>query len=135
MIRVDMTTKHEPPGSIGDCFPCCIASILELPRSEVPHIYEGEGWLDVTGRVGMKRLRAWLATLGFNYLEFEMLAESLADWTDNFDCHYIVSGIGARGVRHVCVGYNGKIAHDPHPSRSGIEPDDGKYLMGLICKR
>ena len=135
MKPVDMTTVHAPPDSIGDCFPCCIASILELPRSAVPHIYEGEGWEDTTGKVGMKRLREWLATLGYNYLEFEMPAEKLHEWTDDFDCHYIISGWGSRGVRHVCVGYNGKVVHDPHPSRAGIEPDEGKYLMGLIVKR
>lgn len=135
MIPVDMTTKHEPPDSIGDCFPCCIASILELPRSAVPHIYEGEGWLDTTGKVGMKRLREWLATIGFYYFEFELPEDKIDEWLDGFDCHYIISGMGGRGARHVCVGFNGKIVHDPHPSRTGIGPDEGKYLLGLICKR
>jgi hypothetical protein len=135
MKPVDMTTVHNPPESIGDCFRCCIASILELPADQVPHVYEGEGWFDETGRVGMKRLRDWLATIGFYYFEFELPADKVDEWVDGFDCHYIISGMGARGVRHVCVGFSGKIVHDPHPSRSGIEPDNGKFLLGLICKR
>lgn len=135
MIPVDMTIVHNPPESIGDCFPCCIASILEIPRNLVPHVYDGEGYTDTTGEVGMKRLRAWLATIGFYYFEFELDADKVDAWLDGFDCHYIISGMGGRGVRHVCVGFNGKIVHDPHPSRTGIVPDDGKYLLGLIVKR
>lgn len=129
-----MTTVHNPPESIGDCFRCCIASILELPAAEVPHVYEDEGWFDETGRVGMKRLRDWLASQGLYYFEFELAAEYIANWKGAIACHYIISGVGSRGVRHVCVGRDGEIVHDPHPSRTGIEPEDGKYLLGFICK-
>lgn len=135
MIPVDMTTVHAPPETIGDCFPACIASILELPRAAVPHVYEGEGWADTSGKVGMKRLRDWLATIGLYYFEFELEADKAPAWLIGFEAHYTISGLGGRGVRHVCVGFDGKIAHDPHPSRSGIEPDDGKYLIGLFLKR
>jgi hypothetical protein len=134
LIPVDMTTKHEPPNSIGDCFPCCIASILELPRESVPHVYEGDGWTDTSGKVGMARLQAWLATLGLHYLEFELPSENYESWTAGFGAHYVVSGIGGRGVRHCTVGFQGKMVHDPHVDRTGVLPDDGKYSMGLICR-
>lgn len=135
MIPVDMTTKHEPPDSIGDCFPCCIASILELPREAVPHVYEGDGYLDETGRVGMKRLRDWLRPMGYFYFEVEFEEAWLAAWTEALDCHYVFSGIGARGVRHSTVGFMGKMVHDPHPDRTGVVPEDGKYLLGFMVKR
>jgi hypothetical protein len=135
MKAVDMTIKHDPPTAIGDCFPCCIASILELPRSEVPHVYDGEGFTDETGEVGMKRLQDWLAPRGMYYLEFGITAESLPDWSKFLNCHYVFSGISPRGFRHATVGYNGELAHDPHPSRDGVLPDDGRYSLGFLVKR
>jgi hypothetical protein len=135
MIPVDMTTKHEPPNSIGDCFPCCIASILELPRDAVPHVYEGEGWLDETGAVGMNRLQEWLASQGLYYLEFGIKAEHLPDWTKFLNCHYVFSGMSPRGFRHATVGHKGAMAHDPHPSRDGVVPDAGEYSLGFVVTK
>lgn len=135
MISVDMTTKHEPPDSIGDCFPCCIASILELPRDDVPHVYEGEGWLDKTGKVGMKRLQEWLGLHGLYFMEFGVTVEALPSWEPFIDCHYVLSGLSPRGHRHATVGFGGKIVHDPHPDRSGVVPDNGQYDLGFLVKR
>jgi hypothetical protein len=108
---------------------------LQIPRSSVPHVYEGEGYLDESGKVGMERLQKWLRTIGLHYLEFELPADKYEDWTAEFGAHYVFSGIGARGFRHATVGYQGKMVHDPHPDRSGVTPEDGKYLIGLLVKR
>jgi hypothetical protein len=27
------------------------------------------------------------------------------------------------------------VVHDPHPSRLGIQPEDGEWMVGFICKR
>jgi len=135
MKAVDMTTKHEPPESVGDCFRCCIASIMDLPASEVPHVYEGAGYEDKTGAVGKKRLDDWLAGLGLFFMEFRFTPEGLKDWRGYMNCHHTLSGIGPRGFLHCCVGYGGEVVHDPHPSRAGITPDDGHYLVGFICKK
>lgn len=136
MIPIDMTTKHEPPDSVGDCFPCCIASILELPRAEVPHFYEGDGWVDESGKVGMKRLQEWLRPRGFHYVEFMIRAEHLPEWVAYLDGHYVFSGKSPRGHSHATVGLAGEMVHDPHPSRAGIAPhDDGTYQIGVIAIR
>lgn len=135
MIPVDMTTKHEPPDSVGDCFPCCVASILELPRADVPHIYEGEGWLDESGEVGLKRLQDWLATRGLYWIEIRVTKSEFPSWIRFLDCHYVLSGISPRGHRHATVWFGGEMAHDPHPSRGGVEPDDGCYSLGFLVKR
>jgi hypothetical protein len=135
MIPVDMTTIHAPPDSIGDCFPCCIASILEMPRSGVPHVYEGAGFLDETGRVGMARLCEWLKPQGLYYFEVAFDESMLVAWTEELDCHYVFGGISPRGTRHAPVGFKGTMVHDPHPSRGGITPDDGKYTLGFLVKR
>lgn len=132
-----MTIMHAPPEKIGDCFPCCIASILELPRDAVPHVYEGDGWVDETGRVGMRRLQAWLKPMGYNYFELDFEAGWIDAWADAgyLDCHYVFSGISPRGTRHATVAHNGRMVHDPHPSRSGVKADDGKFLLGFVVKR
>jgi len=135
VIPVDMTTKHEPPDSIGDCFPCCIASILELPRSEVPHVYEGEGYLDKSGKVGMRRLQEWLAPRGLYFMEFGVKVEDLPGWKPFLECHYVLSGMSPRSHRHATVGYNGEMVHDPHPNRDGVRPDDGFYSLGFLVRR
>lgn len=137
MIPVDMTTVHSPPDSVGDCFRCCIASILELPAVDVPHFYDGEGFADDTGRIGRDRLRAWLKPMGYFFLEVEFEVDWLDAWQDAgaLDCHYVFSGISSRGQRHATVGYKGRLAHDPHPDRSGVLPDKGKYCLGFVVKR
>lgn len=137
MIPVDMTIHHAPPEKIGNCFQACLASILEMPLEQVPHVYEGEGWVDETGRVGMRRLQAWLRPLGYLYFEIDFEAGWIDAWADlgYLDCHYVFSGMGDRGVRHATVALNGRMVHDPHPSRSGVKPDEGKFLLGFIVKR
>lgn len=135
MIPIDMTTKHNPPDSVGDCFPCCIASILEIPRADVPHIFEGEGWLDESGKVGIKRLQDWLAPQGLYYMEFAIKVADLPAWKPFLECHYVFSGVSPRGHRHATVGFNGELAHDPHTDRAGVEPDEGMYSLGFLVKR
>lgn len=130
-----MTTKHEPPDSVGDCFRCCIASILDLRADQVPHFFEGEAFDDESGRIGIKRLQDFLQPMGLYYFECEFDAKVLAAWTEYLDCHYVFSGKGPRGHRHATVGRNGAMAHDPHPSRGGVIPDEGKYQIGFVVKR
>ena len=41
MIPVHSRTKHNPVEDVwGDCYKCCIASILELSYEAVPHFYK-----------------------------------------------------------------------------------------------
>lgn len=135
MKPVDMTTVHTPPESVGDCFRCCIASILELPPAEVPHIYEGEGFLDESGKIGMRRLQEWLEPRGLHFLEVEWEVEHLKSWRELLAFHHTMSGTSPRGHRHAVVGFGGEMVHDPHPDRTGIAPDDGKYLIGMIVRK
>lgn len=134
MKPVDMTTVHEPPDSIGDCFRCCIASILELPPEDVPHVYDSEGWRDESGKVGMQRLQDFLRERGFRFLEIEWEADALPNWKEQLAFHHTLSGISPRGNQHAVVGYGGQMVHDPHPSRAGIAPENGNFRVGIICK-
>jgi len=134
MKPVDMISVHTPPDSIGDCFRCCIASILELPAAAVPHFYDGEAFTDESGAIGKRRLLEFLKPLGYFFFELEFEEEWLPKWNDYLACHYTISGRSPRGFRHTCVAYGGRMVHDPHPSRAGIISEDGKYLLGFIVK-
>ena len=134
MTPVDMTITHDPPNSIGDCFRCCIASILELAAEDVPHFYDGEAFFDESGVVGLQRLQDWLAKRGLHFLEIEWKADYLHNWDKQLSFHYTMSGISPRGHQHAVVGFGGKMVHDPHKSRAGIAPENGMYRIGIICK-
>jgi hypothetical protein len=130
MKPVDMTIMHDPPAAHGDCFRCVIASILELPPAEVPHFSA----LSSDSAEERRLVREWLAPRGLYYFEIEWEVDALKNWKTELDFHHVLSGISPRGIRHACVGFAAEVIHDPHPSRAGIEPDDGKYLLGFICK-
>jgi len=133
MKPVDMLVQHDPPDAIGDCFRAVIASLMELPADEVPHFGKYDWGED--GSRGRQLVRDWLAPRGLYYIDFNFKAEHLVNWEEAFSCHHLMSGLSERGTRHACVGYGGKVVHDPHPSRTGIKPDeDGEYLVGLIVK-
>ncbi len=101
MIRVDQTKFGDRH---GNCFTACIASILEMPITEVPNFCaEFEDWEAAT--------QLWLGDLD---LRLEHISPGDMPPAGR---HYVVSGMGPRGLRHSCVGLDGAIVHDPHPSR------------------
>lgn len=131
MKPVDQTILHDPPRSHGDCFRCVIASILELPPDDVPHFSE-----QAKDSADERRLlREWLAPRGLAYFEIEWKMEFLENWKSEFAFHHVLSGVTVRGTRHACVGFAGEVVHDPHPSKAGLLPDDGKLLLGFITHR
>lgn len=136
MIPVDMLEKHDPAnGTIGDCFRCCIASILELPAAAVPHFMGGANFQDETGQ-WHKDLNDWLRPQGLCYMEFNV---DLGDWYfPNISVYHVMSGKSPNflGVGHSVVALNGKPVHDPAPSKKGLlgPYDDGRYCIGFIIK-
>jgi hypothetical protein len=116
MRPVTMLNEHDPDaGVLGDCWRCCIASLLHLPAEAVPNfVEEGAGrWWTATQR--------WLGERG--------LAMVLVD-LDGCKHHPLMpsgsfcigSGPSPRGDHGHCVivdeGLN--VVHDPHPSRAGL---------------
>jgi len=127
----------------GNCWSAAIASILELPISDVPNFevwfqWKDGFWFDLTTRFLIKTkhklvyandFRAFhpkLALSWFNETEgknpdglpFEQWAEITRDNLENE--YYFVSGLSPRGVQHVTIWQNGNMVHDPHISRDGI---------------
>ena len=129
MKPVEMTIKHDPAqGKTGDCFRCCIASLLELRAEDVPHFMDP---YDATDGKWYVDLIAWLAKRGLSYLEFNVPAEIHGNWFSGiaqggFDCYHLLSGISPR-ARHTVVARNGVMVHDPAPQKTGLI---GPYIDG-----
>ena len=134
MKPVDQTLTGAPGGpleELGNCYPACIASLLELPLSEVPHWYQLVGAGNTEAAHVMRD--AWLAERGLAILRLDL--KSLAScnefvWSSLVGVMGIFSGLTNRheGVVHAVVGtitkdaagLDWKLLHDPHPMRSGF---------------
>lgn len=123
MRPVNQLELHDPPDSIGDCFRACIASILELPADEVPH-FGRLAWPDENMDV---IAASWLALL---------LNRELVYWDAPlfrgdplWDLPLIASGKSPRSeAHHAVVWQYGKVAHDPHPSDSGLDGEPHYFI-------
>jgi len=135
MIPIDQTRfgchdPNEPANTApGNCWTACLASILELPLSEIPD--ELEFWKD-----GMKPLDSWIPYQKKTHLwlhnkdivivEVRMSSVFYTGPEECFDMYCILSGPSPRNskVNHAVVGKGNQIVHDPHPSRKGLS---GEY--------
>jgi hypothetical protein len=122
----------------GNCFASCVASLLDLPLSDVPNFVEAAD-MDAAAR-------NWLAERGYVYVRLcfpdpESLAHTYFE-SGMVPIYCILSGISPR-VRadgspkwHAVVGqvsgYGIKIAHDPHPSRAGLKEDGHRWVSFLV---
>jgi hypothetical protein len=107
--------QDAPPEESGNCFAACIASILELPLSEVPNFCAYSDW--------NTRVNNWLEDYGMFLITIE--PKSWYPRPRQFDdCYSILSGPSGRGLRHCVVGKGEQMVHDPHPSRAGLDHFD-----------
>jgi hypothetical protein len=120
MIPVKQTRIHKgmlPLSDRGNCFPACIASILEMPCEEVLQIqeyYDEAKWNE--------RLAEWLSEMGYiwRYATIEEIRSP--------DKYILVTGGSPRhpDLTHVTIYQNGRMVHDPHPEGHGIT--DERYF-------
>lgn len=108
MIPVTQTTFGAPG---GNCFSACVASLLELSIDEVPYFMGHDDWYGA--------FADWLKPRGLYPLTFKVRAGD-DEWRPAG--FHILSGKSPRGdFDHSVVAYAGKVVHDPHPSRAGLE--------------
>ena len=127
---------HDPDaGAIGDCHRTCIASILDLHPSDVPHFTEGL-WGEPHALV-VAETRAWLAGRGLGYAMFyypDASLEQILETTGALSpgVPMILSGRSSLGSNHAVVILDGRIASDP--SGNGIVGpcDDGRWWVELL---
>ena len=123
----------------GDCFRACIASILDLPRAEVPHFFQGlQPGQPVPGRIE-ERMRAWFGKRALALIQTGFQAPDAAAVMEAFGLrhpglHYVLTGKSAKGRDHAVVCRDMQIVHDPARVSLGLHApqDDGMYHVFLI---
>lgn len=110
MIPVEQTILKPP---LGNCFPACIASVLELPLHLVPHPTAEEGASEAGWREYLVRVQAWLARMNLCLVGVGMCL------------HWKPAGLALLGAAsprgeyiHSVVCRDGDIVWDPHPERA-----------------
>jgi hypothetical protein len=123
----------------GNCWAAAIASILEIPITEVPNFevwfqWEDGMWWYLTDRFLLKK-GFKLESIADQFRVFHMTVDEYQSWCDKEEIHpgdyhqlkadykdefYFACGPSARGVSHVTIWKNGSMVHDPHPTREGI---------------
>lgn len=99
----------------GNCFAACIASILEIPLDSIPFFFDVDDW--------WSKFDSWLEAKGLDcmYYLFGPNENTLKELSSSDT--YILSGLSPRatdGQLHAVVAGQGKILHDPHPTRHGL---------------
>jgi len=121
MIPAEQLVPHDPDNKVyGDCFRAVLASLLEMKIEEVPHIMFDNPDVDTYN----KRLHEFLEPMGFFYLQipkWDFDAWKAGSFI-NGDVYHEISGDSPRfpGTLHSVVGCNGKMVHDPHPTKLGL---------------
>ena len=115
MIPVYQTIISDETKNIhGNCFPSCLASILEIPLHEVPTFQNmGNNWFTV--------LWDFLISKGYEFHGTGKKENALI-YDKGIDGYYIVNGSSPRGFKrgHSVVYYRGKLVHDPYLGGNGV---------------
>lgn len=128
MKKVYQTSFYDPvEGTRGNCTQAVVASILNLPLKEVPPLYpdknQMQNLLDFMDKFGYVNEGAWYANrIKVGETEEEALLNVIkANPQYGIDGYHIVFGMSPRGVHHVVIYDKNGLAHDPHPSQSGVK--------------
>lgn len=127
---------HKPDeGIIGDCYRTCIACLLDLHPSEVPHFYKS---IDEDLCEGNKRARLFLQQRKLELFDMAV-AGSLEDvlasaGSMNPDCYWMLTGESRTGCNHIVICKGGEIVHDPSLTDSGIigPTKNGCFYVSLL---
>lgn len=118
----------------GNCLAACVASLLDLPITEVPNV-EVFFHLSKYDSFYLDVLEKFLTSKGYEITTDDRFKcfhpeladmrfaneEWLADSTYNLrDKYYLISGQSPRGLSHITIWQNGKMIHDPHPTKEGL---------------
>lgn len=111
-------------GDRGNCLSACVASLLEIPIEWVPDFTR-----ELHGPVTPQpiKLNTWLSTVGLEALYF--MTDIMHPDHACPNGYYIMTGWSPRGRPHVVIGLDKSIAHDPHPSRTGLTRVDGFIIL------
>lgn len=106
----------------GNCVAACVATITGLPLDRVPHFIEfGIAYGDSddvdavsSGNNWWAMMLGFLAARGLWVVELDKVTDA-----DRYDL-LLVAGMSPRSVLHQVIYREGRLWHDPHPSRAGV---------------
>ena len=110
MKPVDQTSFGKPH---GNCLQACIASVLELELDDVPNFMERRGDL------WQEAVKDFLARFDLDFIDIAVQSEVYVP-----SGFHLIAGESQRGLFHSVVGLNGRLVHDPHPSRAGLQTEE-----------
>ena len=96
----------------GNCFQACLASVLEIPLDKVPDfcsMYSEDNW--------HSEVQDWL----MRFYGMSMLCVKCPVGNVLRGLTFIAAGLSERFVEHAVIMRDGKVIHDPHPSRTGLQ--------------
>lgn len=100
-----------------DCWRTCIAAILDMEASEVPHFYADQS-LEAAEQ-NMRNAKVWLNARGYSLISF-LLPETLSfefvmQTVDHMahDHHAIISGCSKTGLNHAVIVRDKHVVMDP----------------------
>lgn len=118
MTPVDQTIFGDPH---GNCFAACLASITGIPLGDfAPTPPPSNAWL--------YPIQRFLADRGWTLLYIPNGTDVLFGRFLPTGYH-VGGGRSRRGIAHAVVCLDGKMVHDPHPSRAGIEGVERWFLL------
>jgi len=124
---------HKPEiGQYGDCERAVIASLLDLPISEIPHFLQ-----DASGDpdVYCDSLQAFLNKRGYALL-IVPASSGATFFGETCPIYHEICGPSPRGngVTHAVVGMDGQVVFDPHPDGTGLVGDQKDREYGYLVK-
>lgn len=116
-----------------DCVRACVASILEVPLSDVP-VLRTAAADGVNEAPWSRNLRAWLATRGLAVLNVEV--PNAGAWPDAaLAFHHIRIDHPSTGTSHAVVYFAGQLVHDPlRGNRQPFQADRYPQTYLIIVK-
>jgi hypothetical protein len=129
IIPVDQEFLHDPENGVyGDCMRACIATLLSVQRSDVPHfLSDGD---DCDAVEFSLRVNRFLKSFGLFLVD--MTGFDFSTDGETAEVYHLIYGYTERGTYHAVVGKNGRVIHDPHPSKAGLIGND--WIYGLLVK-
>ena len=118
-------------GQIGDCWSCCIAAVLGVPRKTVPHFLKD----DPSGQRMDPDTQRWLNKRGLVLIHVDGADLEYPRWAEESVPMLPVIAAGPTprskrmGQHHAVVMLGREIVYDPHPSGDGLTWITDRYLI------
>jgi len=132
---------HDPKNKkYGDCYPACIASVLGLPLSNVPHFYDNDRRTEHAQDMidsFFQSVNMKLVSIYYGSAKLKDVLQGMAVHNDGV--YYLISGASPRfpdksDLRHCVVACGGVLVHDPHPDQSFIVDFPKKNPWGILIE-